>query len=532
MKKPLFWAAFGLAGISLCLTKVWSTEEERVSNYQGTFQCPESQIVEPKTIEEIQAVVKNAYEHGGKVKVSTRGYKSQFDSPCTEEGGTQILLTNMDKMVSVDKDARTATVQAGMHFNDFNEAINQFGLAVNMVTELQTFTIGGMLGGGTHGSTLQKPSNTLADYLVSMKIVDGTGEVRVLTGEDLNAARVSLGVLGVIVEATFQLEPTFKVRAEQIGKSDDSDLESIVLDTARNNYSANIAWFPGNHRYAMTIYHEVPLDTPGNAHNGQAEVSETLQKFYKALMDVSTALPGDGLVSLAARLRYETRVAPYFKNDDGKVVKENPVGYAYRMQYFKCAVSSCVWDLIPIQLEEIAIPLERLPEWIAEARAIVKNTPAYFPLNGIYFRFGKAGKSYLGMNAGRDTAYVGVEFPLAKRGTVTPKDYYVNQELEQLTLQKYDGRPHWGKNTVAAFEGVSKAYPRWDEFVAFKQKMDPGGVFVNAFWKRLTGEITKDSLYHDACVVSGDCYCQTDAHCGEGKSCVEGGIYKEAKVCK
>ncbi len=530
MKKLLLLSAFGLVGVAGLGAQLWSSDDA-LQNYQGTYQCPKATLVEPSTIEEIQAIVRHAYTNKQKVKVANRKFKSQIDAACTMEGGTQILLTKMNKLINVDRDNKTVTVQAGMRFDKFNQGINQFGLAVNMVTELGTFTIGGMLGSGTHGSTLWKPSNTFADYAISMKIVDGRGDVRILTGEDLDAARVNLGVLGVVVEVTFQLEDAFKVRAHQIGKTDDSDLENSILEIARNNYSANIAWFPGNHRYSQTIYEQVPYDTPGDAHNGQAEISEALEKFYSVLMSTATVLPGHALMNLAARLRYETRVAPYYKDDSGQVVK-NPVGYSHRMQYFDCNIGSCIWDRLPIQLQEIAIPLEDLPQWIADARAIVKKTPAYFPLNGIYFRFGKASASYIGMNAGRDSAYIGIEYTLNNRGKSTPKDYFVNQELEQLTVQKYQGRPHWGKNTVAAFHNVASAYPRWADFVAFKKRMDPHEVFVNDFWLRVSGETPKSLAYHDACVVSGECYCEEDSHCGEGKSCTTGAWYTEAKVCK
>ena len=68
-------------------------------------------------------------------------------------------------------------------------------------------------------------------------------EVRILSGDLLDAARVNLGVLGVVVEATLNLEEAFKVKAEVKGYNDDTGLEDIILDVARSNYSANIAWF-------------------------------------------------------------------------------------------------------------------------------------------------------------------------------------------------------------------------------------------------------------------------------------------------
>ena len=71
-----------------------------------------------------------------------------------------------------------------------------------MVTELNIFTLGGMLGSGTHGSNLVKKSALIADYVTEMKIVDGYGNLRILTGEELDLARVNLGVLGIVVEVT------------------------------------------------------------------------------------------------------------------------------------------------------------------------------------------------------------------------------------------------------------------------------------------------------------------------------------------
>lgn len=92
----------------------------------------------------------------------------------------------------------------------------------------------------------------LADYVTELKVVDGQGDVRVLNGDLLNAARVNLGVLGVVVEVTLAIEEAFKVKAEVTGYRDDSGLEDVVLDIARSNYSANIAC-----SQALPLYHHL-----------------------------------------------------------------------------------------------------------------------------------------------------------------------------------------------------------------------------------------------------------------------------------
>lgn len=507
----------------------------KIENYQGSFECSPEVIYDPKTIAEVQAIVRLAVADGRKIMTGNRKFASQIDAACAPDNELQITLKNMTKVVSFDADKQLITVEAGLRFNDFNDFVREKGLSVNMVTELGTFTIGGMLGSGTHGSTLARPSNMLADYVTEMKIVDGLGNLQVLTGEALNAARVNLGVLGVVVEATIQLEPLFKVAAKAKGYPDDSALEDEILSIARDNYSANIAWFPGLGKYTVTTYTPVPVGTAGDAYNAQAEVSSFQEAFFELLFNGLHETDNTILQCLAADIRYGTRSRSYFRDSDSKrKIHINPVGYSDKMQYFGCkSPDQCVWDRIPIALQEVAIPLEELPNWIADVRRILKAHPkTCFPLNGIYFRFGKASPSYLGMTAGRDTAFLGIEYTLRQEGEAVPKNYFVNLEIEQMSIRKYQARPHWGKNSVAIFEDAAQKYPRWDDFMAFKEKMDPQGIFVNPFWQRLTEEKSMDDYLTPGCNLTGECYCQTDAHCVDGMQCVKGLSFTDARICQ
>ncbi|MDO6705695.1 D-arabinono-1,4-lactone oxidase [Photobacterium sp. 1_MG-2023] len=511
-----------------------SEPETTLTNYQGTYTCHPGVIYDPASVEEVEEIVASALAEGKTVMTGNRKFASQIDAACAGEGQVQITLKNMDKIVHFDAAQKQVTVEAGMRFNDLNEFLRAQGLAVNMVTELGTFTIGGMLGSGTHGSTLDKPSNMLADYVTAMKVVDGQGQSRVLTGDLLNAARVNLGVLGVVVEVTLQLEDAFKVRASVNGYRSDDGLEDQVLDIARSHYSANIAWFPGLGRYTTTIYEPVPLDTPGNAYNAQADVSDLEEFFFGLLFNAAHEFPGSGLQCLAASARYQARADSYFRDlETGRKVRD-PVGHSDQMQYFKCKdPNRCIWDRLPIALQEVAIDIEQLPDWIRDVRQIVAAYPkTCFPLNGIYFRFGQASKSYLGMSAGRDTAFVGIEYTLRQEGRKAPKNYFVNLEIEQMSLRKYGARPHWGKNSVAIFEDMPSRFNRWPEFLQAKETLDPFNVFTNPFWQRVSGEIPLEDYQTPGCNTRGECYCQTDAHCDAGTSCQAGLFFEDARICR
>jgi len=54
-------------------------------------------------------------------------------------------------------------------------------------------------------------------------------------------------------------------------------------------------------------------------------------------------------------------------------------------------------------------------------------------------------------------------------------------------LRKHGGRPHWGKLNTLQQQDFRQLYPRWDDFVAARQAMDPGGRFLNPYLAGLFG---------------------------------------------
>ena len=52
-------------------------------------------------------------------------------------------------------------------------------------------------------------------------------------------------------------------------------------------------------------------------------------------------------------------------------------------------------------------------------------------------------------------------------------------------LRAHDGRPHWGKLHTRTAADLAPAYPRFADFVALRDRVDPDRLFTNAYLDRV-----------------------------------------------
>ena len=57
----------------------------------------------------------------------------------------------------------------------------------------------------------------------------------------------------------------------------------------------------------------------------------------------------------------------------------------------------------------------------------------------------------------------------------------------EVVLRNHVGRPHWGKWHGQDASTLRDLYPRWDDFLALRERLDPKGVFLNGHLRRIFG---------------------------------------------
>jgi FAD/FMN-containing dehydrogenase len=128
---------------------------------------------------------------------------------------------------------------------------------------------------------------------------------------------------------------------------------------------------------------------------------------------------------------------------------------------------------------EYAIPREACVSAVESVRRMIEGRGfrVSFPVE---VRFTSSDDLLLSTAHGRETAYIAVHM---YKGTPF-EDYFRSVEA---IMRDHGGRPHWGKMHFLGASDLSPLYPRWDAFQCVRSALDPDGVFVNDYVRRIFG---------------------------------------------
>jgi L-gulonolactone oxidase len=128
--------------------------------------------------------------------------------------------------------------------------------------------------------------------------------------------------------------------------------------------------------------------------------------------------------------------------------------------------------------------MDRFNELFAELRARLESTAntayAHIPMD---IRFLSADATWLSTAYDRDIVTVGC----VTRNPEHADEYAAFDMVEDLFLS-YGGRPHWAKRFKAKATELRPVYPRWDDFVELRRRMDPDNKLLNPYLAELFGE--------------------------------------------
>lgn len=194
-----------------------SKESLKAYSYDGTTSWIHEPdvVVFPATTKEISAIMKIA--NAEKIPVTPRGGGTNVSGGSVPiEGGIVLCLTKMNKILKIDKENLTATVEPGVVLMDLTMALAREGLF--FPPDPQSFlgaTLGGIISENAGGPACVKYGVT-KQYILGVEVVLANGDVVNLGGRTLkNVVGYDLlhifisaeGTLGVITRAELKLNP-------------------------------------------------------------------------------------------------------------------------------------------------------------------------------------------------------------------------------------------------------------------------------------------------------------------------------------
>jgi L-gulonolactone oxidase len=294
-----------------------------------------------------------------------------------------------------------------------------------------------------------------------MEIVTGTGEVIRCSPSSspdvFHAALVNIGALGVVTEMTLRCVDAFTLRAEERPAPLASVFAALDTEIAENDHF-EFYWFPYTDRVQVKRNNRVPTsDAPLSRLRGWLDDEFLSNQVFAGACRLGRLIPAvvPGITRISARA-LSARVY---------------TGASHEV--------FCTPRRVRFVEMEYGIPRAALPEAFAALRRIVDSLPfkVAFPVE---VRFTAADDIWLSHGYGRDSAYIAIH-----QFVGMPYVPYFRAFEEVAT--SLGGRPHWGKQHFQDASYFASAYPRFEEFRAVRDKLDPDRLFANEYLDRVLG---------------------------------------------
>ncbi|MGW0905414.1 D-arabinono-1,4-lactone oxidase [Streptomyces sp. NPDC002853] len=426
-------------------------------NWAGNVTARPAREVTPASVDELSAALRAAREDGLRAKPVGTGHS--FTATAATDGLLirPELLTGIRK---IDREAGTVTVEAGTPLKRLNAALAREGLSLTNMGDIMEQTVSGATSTGTHGTG--RDSASISAQIKALELVTADGTVLICSekenAEVFAAARIGLGALGVISAITFAVEPVFFLTAREEPMTFDRVTGEFDALNAENEHF-EFYWFPhtGNCTTKRNNRSLGPAAPPGKVSafvedeilsNGLFQVVNTIGRAVPA------TIPGIAKISSKALSARTYTDIPY------KVFTSPRRVRFVEMEY--------------------AVPRAALVETLRELKTMVErsNLRISFPVE---VRTAPADDIALSTASGRESAYIAVHM---YRGT--PYQAYFTAAERIFTA--HEGRPHWGKIHTRGADYFAQAYPRFAEFTALRDRLDPERMFGNDYLRRVLGD--------------------------------------------
>jgi xylitol oxidase len=432
----LISAAVSMPGISRLLA--WAGAE-KLKNWAGNVEYGTDRLYSATSVDQAQEFVR---KHARLKVLGTRHCFNHIADSTAEF----LSLRPMDKVLSLDAQARTVTIPANMSYGQLSPYLHEKGFALHNLASLPHISVAGACATATHGSG--EKNGNLATSVSAFEMITASGDIvklsRKLDSDGFSGAVVGLGALGVVTKITLDLLPTFMVKQYVYENLPLSELQEHFDAIEASGYSVSL-FTDWQKKRVNEVWIKSRVEA-GQSFNATPD-------FFGAKLATRNLHP---IAELSAENCTEQMgvPGPWFERLPHFRMGFTPsAGNELQAEYF-----------VPRRhAVEAILAIERLRDQvsphllISEIRTIAADdfwmSPCYKqPSVTIHF-------------------------------TLKPDWPAVSQLLPVIEreLAPFHARPHWGKLFTVAPERLKASYEKLADFIELSKKYDPHGKFRNDF---------------------------------------------------
>jgi Fe-S oxidoreductase/FAD/FMN-containing dehydrogenase len=304
-------------------------------------------VVQPQNEEELAELVRWASEK--KIPLVPRGKGSSgYAGIIPTRKGIVIDFYRLKNVISVDAKNETVTVQPGITWEQLDRKLKPEGLTIRLYpTSYPSSSAGGWLAQGGAGIGSYE-YGWFSDNVVSARIVLPGGEIRELSGKDLEVIADAEGTTGIISQLTIRVQKMTEIGVAAIACPDAHHLSKIFQDFIDQNLPLWSLVFI-NPRMA-----EMKNRSPVRLHHGKpAEEKVILPSAYVATLAFREA----------DRAKVMTKLPEIVKACQGEILSQKIADHEWENRFKLMIVKRLGPSLIPA---EIVVPLEKLGDVMGE----------------------------------------------------------------------------------------------------------------------------------------------------------------------
>ncbi len=499
----------------------------------------------PSGDEEIIDLILYAKANKKKIRVrgsahSVKGAIYTSNDRQKKDNGIDLMLDKM-RAVRINKDSMSVQVQAGCNLgrdpydpsgtsNLINSLFYQLdaeGLAVPDMGGIIHQTVGGFISTGSAGGSIK---HAFGDQIAEIKLIDGNGETHILnkeSGDLFYAAGVSLGLLGIITEVTFNLVYNFNI----MGKETTTTVDGCTVDLfgedpgSKKNFKdflteteyTRLMWWPQKGLKRMVVWeaHTMKEDD----YNNQTGTKENFhpQPYLEFQKMWGTEYPQEAAGGLFYSVVGNWRVIEKLKEVPFLLkILLKIIGFFFPDHILPAILRQFVpldpdktpkgaqkfWDiwyrglpmdnrvndrLVPVEFTEIWIPLEKATEVMRKMRDYY-DSAGYKAAGSFSCEVYAAKKSDFWLSPSFNRDVIRIDIFWFKYNEGDPAKVYYPQFWNLLMNDKdLSCRFHWGKYMPVNPDYLKQQYPKLNDFLSIRKKLDPDNIFVSEYWQKRLG---------------------------------------------